>query len=169
MQAQRATNTFRICAGPDRRLYCAPRGAQKNASKIIDFGSKNGSKIIPKSYPEERGQKRPRAPKEHPKSTPRTSKSDFKTILGLGQGDLGTAWVGGVSGLLKRLPRRFSTPLATASGGRRNAPQARHRRPPLLAWRFGASGCLDRLCWRDLCFRIFLTGRDSLVLAGSRF
>ena len=32
-----------------------------------------------------------------------------------------------------------------------------------------ASGCLDRPCWRGLCFCIFLTCRDSLVLAGSRF
>ena len=39
----------------------------------------------------------------------------------------------------------------------------------LLARRFVASGCLDRLCWRGLCFRIFLTCRDSLVLAGSWF
>ena len=37
----------------------------------------------------------------------------------------------------------------------------------LLAGRFVASGCLDRLCWQSLCFRIFLTCRDSLVLAGS--
>ena len=35
----------------------------------------------------------------------------------------------------------------------------------LLAWRFGASGCLDRLCWRCRGFRIFLTCHDSLVLA----
>ena len=28
---------------------------------------------------------------------------------------------------------------------------------------------MDRLCWRGLCFRIFLTCRDSLVLAGSWF
>ena len=46
------------------------------------------------------------------------------------EGPLGPR-VGGVGGLLKRLPEDFSTPLATASGGRRNAPQARHRRPPL--------------------------------------
>ena len=39
----------------------------------------------------------------------------------------------------------------------------------LLAGRFVASGCLDRLCWQSLCFRIFLTCRDSLVLAGSWF
>ena len=39
----------------------------------------------------------------------------------------------------------------------------------LLASRFVACGCLDRLCWRGLCFRIFLTCRDSLVLAGSWF
>ena len=39
----------------------------------------------------------------------------------------------------------------------------------LLARRFVASGCLDRLCWRGLCFHIFLTCRDSLVLAGSWF
>ena len=39
----------------------------------------------------------------------------------------------------------------------------------LLAGRFVASGCLDRLCWQSHCFRIFLTCRDSLVLAGSWF
>ena len=39
----------------------------------------------------------------------------------------------------------------------------------LLARRFVASGCLGRLCWRGLCFRIFLTCRDSLVLAGPWF
>ena len=39
----------------------------------------------------------------------------------------------------------------------------------LLARRVVASGCLDSLCWRGLCFRIFLTCRDSLVLAGARF
>ena len=39
----------------------------------------------------------------------------------------------------------------------------------LLAGRFVASGCLDRLCWQSLCFHIFLTCRDSLVLAGSWF
>ena len=39
----------------------------------------------------------------------------------------------------------------------------------LLAGRFVASGCLDRLCWRALCLRIFLACRDSLVLAGSWF
>ena len=39
----------------------------------------------------------------------------------------------------------------------------------LLARRFVASGCLDRLCWRGLCVRLFLTCRDSLVLAGSWF
>ena len=39
----------------------------------------------------------------------------------------------------------------------------------LLARRFVASDCLDSLCWRGLCFRIFLTCRDSLVLAGARF
>ena len=39
----------------------------------------------------------------------------------------------------------------------------------LLAGRFVASGCFDRLCWQSLCFRIFLTRRDSLVLAGAWF
>ncbi len=40
---------------------------------------------------------------------------------------------------------------------------------PLLARRFVTSGSLDRLGWRGLCFRMFLTCRDSLVLAGSWF
>ena len=82
------------------------------------------------------------APSGRPKSGPKRGflGMDFWCVL---EGLIAQrgAWVGGVAGppgkpyldIFNFISSQvFHTPLSTASGGRRNAPQARHRRPPFF-------------------------------------
>ena len=74
------------------------RGANMHPKSAI-FGSKNGSRITPKSFPEaqtgtkrhreppKRGQKRPRASQEHPKNVQERFSHDLKAL-----GDLRKRW-----------------------------------------------------------------------------